>query len=232
MPADNLAAVPGVAETALAAEARGELPAHAAPAPWTARAAAICWWRRPDARATAALRAALPAQIIEDARPVMTVGALLAYSDTPVGPYNETLGLVVLRRGTHVFTHVPFIAVDSPASVVAGRVNCALGKTLATFHGRPASATMSAAGAGWTIRATARTFGPPLPWILPPLGTLEQVAPSGALTSARASGRGSARVARIHVEIPAAPTLTDWFPVGRFVGIVSNNLTGHLPTPR
>ena len=227
--ADNHTAIPGVPETALAAEALSELPPDAPPAPWTAHASAICWWQRPHERATDALRAALPAAIIEGATPLLTVGALLAYTDTPVGPYNEALGLVVLRRGPRVFTHVPFIAVDSPASVVGGRVNWALPKALATFDGLPASGAMSASGSDWTIRTTARALGPPLPWILPALGLLEQVGPDGHVVAARPSGRGTARLARIDVEIPAAPTLTDWFPVGRFLGIVSHRLTGHLP---
>ena len=229
MSAEHLTAVPGVAETTLTPETRASLPADTPPAPWKAHASAICWWRRPDAAAIAALRAALPPPIIEGAMPLLTFGALLTYEATPVGPYNETLGLVVLRRGTRLFTHVPFIAVDSPASVVGGRVNWALPKTLATFGGLPANGAMSASGDDWTIRATARTLGPPIPWVLPALGVLEQIRADGRVIAARPSGRGTARLARIEVEIPTAPSLTDWFPVGSFIGVVSNSLTGHLP---
>ena len=232
MLAEHLTAIPGVAESTLAPETRAALPADAPPAPWTARASAICWWRRPDAPAIAALRAALPPPIIEGATPLLTIGALLTYEDTPVGPYNETLGLVVLRRGARVFTHVPFIAVDSPASVVGGRLNWALPKTLATFDGLPANGAMSAGGDDWTIRATARTLGPPIPWVLPALGVLEQIGPDDRVIAARPSGRGTARLARIEVEIPTAPSLTEWFHAGSFIGVVSNSLTGHLPATR
>jgi hypothetical protein len=107
--------IPGVAETTLAAEQIADPPADAPPAPWRAQARAISWLARPDHGAGTALSEALPAALGKNIRPLLTIGSMISYDDTPVGPYCEVLAMVVLRRGGSVFTHVPFIAVDSRA---------------------------------------------------------------------------------------------------------------------
>ena len=63
------------------------------------------------------------------------MGAFVHYLDTPVGPYAEVLAspAVLLRGGLLAAAHIPFIAVDSEASVRGGRENWALPKTLARF---------------------------------------------------------------------------------------------------
>ena len=64
----------------------------------------------------------------------ITVGAFVRYRDSPVGSYSEVFASpVLLRRGLRRLpaVTVPFIAVDSLASVVGGRAGWALPKTLA-----------------------------------------------------------------------------------------------------
>ena len=214
--------------TTLPADA-SPLPSEAPPAPWRAHACGIVWWTRPDRPARERLRDRLAPALGTEITPLVCVGALLDYDDTPVGSYREVLALVVIRRGADVFTHVPFIAVDSPDSVVGGRVNWALPKTLAEFDGAPRSdVAMRAAGEDWTVRATPRAYGPVLPWVLPPAASLIQAGPDGARVSARPRGHGTARLARVTVQT-SAPDVTDLLPSGRFLGMLSHNLTGYLP---
>lgn len=222
----ELAGIPGVAETAVPPDLLAKLPPDAPQAPWQARAHGIVWWTRPNRDALAdALSPGLG-----NITPLFVVAAMLSYQETPVGPYSEVMAIVIARRGGDVFAHVPFITVDSPASVVGGRANWALPKTLAQFHGVPQTeTTMSAAGPGWEIHATPHAQGPALPWLLPPIATLVQIGPDGDRWSARLKGHGTARLAHIMVNATAAPGLADLFPTGRFPGVLSKNLTGHLP---
>ena len=89
-------------------------------------------------RAAREVRAALPASL-RSWRPLLLVTSLVHYDQTPVGAYDEVVASVILLRGRHWVAHVPFIAVDSEASIVGGRVNWALPKTMAAFEGRPAA---------------------------------------------------------------------------------------------
>ena len=74
--------------------------------------------------------------------PLLTIGAMLRYEDTPVGRHAEVMAVTLIRGRRGPITHCPFIAVDSPASVVGGRANWALAKTLARFEGTPAERAM------------------------------------------------------------------------------------------
>ncbi|MHB8242684.1 MAG: acetoacetate decarboxylase family protein [Solirubrobacteraceae bacterium] len=63
------------------------------------------------------------------------MGAFLRYKEGPVGAYDELLAMPnVLLRDRRLSLHVPFIAVDSEASIAGGRGNWALPKTLAEFE--------------------------------------------------------------------------------------------------
>jgi hypothetical protein len=65
----------------------------------------------------------------------LTVAAFLRYKEGPVGAYDELLAMPnVLLRRRRLSLHVPFIAVDSEASIAGGRGNWALPKTLAEFE--------------------------------------------------------------------------------------------------
>ena len=90
----------------------------------------------------------------------VTVGALIRYRETPVGPYHEVLGSPVLLLGpARPAACVPFIAVDSLASVHGGRENWQLPKTLARFDWpeQPRGGfELDAEGRGWSVHATVR----------------------------------------------------------------------------
>ena len=65
----------------------------------------------------------------------VTIGALIRYIDSPVGPYREIIAVPAFVRRPFPQANVAFIAVDSEASVVGGRSNWALPKVLARFEG-------------------------------------------------------------------------------------------------
>jgi len=207
--------LPGPPETALRREDLANLPASAPAAPWRVTARALFWTDRPDARARCAIEAVVPEEISADATPIATMGALIRYLETPVGRYSEIMGVVFYRRRGTVFTHIPFIAVDSPASVVGGRTNWALPKTLASFDGQPAHHTpMIASGGDWRVEATPTTRRLAVPLLLPKLLTLVQLSPHRTVWSVRPSGYGMVWPARADVRVTAQPTLRDWFPSG------------------
>jgi hypothetical protein len=225
---DALLRLPGV-ETGLTPADVARLPDEAPSAPWRARARGLFWWRR----ATPAAADVLPAALGSGLRPLATIGALISYDETPVGPYSEIVGIVLVRRGRRVFGHVPFIAVDSAASVVGGRANWALPKTLATFTGQPANrVTMVASTEQWRVAATPRTVGPPLPTWSPRVATLVQIGADGDRWTARAGSRAMMRPARLDVQVDAPEAVAAWLPSGRCTGVLATGLTASIGEPR
>lgn len=208
-------AVTGVAESALDPDAR--LPRTAPAAPWTCRCDAIVWSSRPGRIAGQAV-----------GRPVF--GALLAYSETPVGPYREVQGLTGIPSRHGMRACVPFIAVDSAASVLAGRLNWALPKTFAEFTGEPAEQAMTATGAGWSVSAAARPLGPAMP--IPLAGQLVQTWPDGRRRIAELTGRASARPALVRVSVRSHGTLAGWLRPGRHLGLLLLRAEFTLAAPR
>src|SRR5688500_13427966 len=119
-------AIEAVPESELGDADAARLPAASAPAPWPTVLDAVLWFHRAAPEARERLPAALRGR---RALPV-TVGALIRYRETPVGPYHEVLASPMLLAGARgPEAVVPFIAVDSAASVVGGRENWALPKT-------------------------------------------------------------------------------------------------------
>lgn len=170
------------------------------PAPWTCRVRAVLWIQR----APSPLPSSSP--LAGRVRP-WAVGAFVDYLDSPVGPYREVL-LGQLVRGTALpVLHVPFIAVDSPASLAAGREHWLLPKTLARFTGT------SATGDGWQVSAEPRAYGPRV-GVRGPLGTDQG---SGRFTT---SLRGRARLARVTVHTDGL-TLGPWLGAGVRPGLVA-----------
>jgi hypothetical protein len=163
-------------------------------------------------------------------------GALISYTDTPVGPYHEVIGLVTGRRGLRTVVHVPFIAVDSLASVVGGRANWALPKTLAIFTGEPRDGSAMrvtgdpADGSTWSIAATPARFGPWLPFAAPALASVVQVGPDGDLWRSFSTAHGRIRPARVDVDVDAA-SFAEWFPSGRCWGLAAT-FTGNFRAPQ
>jgi hypothetical protein len=202
----------GVAESALHDDDAAQIPGASAPAPWATVLDAVVWFHR---AAPGAIQR-LPRQLRGRPSLPVTVGALIRYRETPVGPYREVLAspaLVLGPRGPEAA--VPFIAVDSLPSVHGGRENWALPKTLARFewpeqpHG---GFELDAEGRGWSVHATVRPRPRRLPFAA--VTRNRQVTPHGEEIVFDSRWRGPARLASVELET-RGPTLPGWLRSGR-----------------
>ena len=232
-----LQAVAGVPECALGDALAARLPATSPPAPWTTTVDAVVWLHRASPAAAAQLPAALRAA---PALP-LTVGAFVRYLDAPVGPYSEVLAApVLLARAPLPAASVPFIAVDSLASLHGGRANWALPKALAAFAW---TADADRLGRGpFAVRAEG-THGPvawavdarvaPRPRRLPLRLALRdvQVAPDGRELAIAIALRGRAQLATVAVR-SAGPALPAWLRAGRHRGLVLTGARATFGAPR
>jgi len=211
----DLRAIPGVSECDLTDEIVAQLPSSSPPAPWDARCTAVMWGgRAPRTAAAAAGR-----ELVGDGKAVAVIGGFVSYSSTPVGQYHEVLGAVGVRNGRAVVGTVPFMAVDLPASLVGGRANWSLPKTLATFTGEPGSGDLlTADGNGWSVRARVRVIGPWLP--APMKGRIAQLWPDGIVRASNNTGKARMRPAIVKVEVRSTGSLGTWLTSGRHFGCV------------
>jgi hypothetical protein len=225
MQPSELLAVPGVAESTLTADVASSLPASAAEAPWTCTSTGVVWWSRPRGVAGSSAGQVAAGR----GRPVVVIGGLISYVSTPVGPYHEVFGGVGTRNGRGVEVSIPFMAVDSPASVVGGRQNWSLPKVLASFTGEPGRDWgLSAAGDGWIVRVTARPIAPAMP--APMKGLVVQRWPDGSVRTAMLSGRGRSRLALVTVDVSSTVgDLPSWLRPGRHLGAVTSSVEFTLP---
>lgn len=224
-----LAAVPGVPETQLSHAMLGALPEHRAPAPWSCVCDAVLWWGRGGAAATAAL----PPPLRRAARGLAVVGGVVRYRDTPVGPYDEVLGLVGSRTGARPWGSVAFMAVDSLPSLVGGRSNWAMPKTLAEFEGDlTAGSTVVARGLDevrWQVTASSKPLAPAVPVVA--AGQARQVFANGTVCSSRLSVRARVRPALVSVEVESDGPLASWLRPGRHPGLVVRDARFTLAEP-
>jgi hypothetical protein len=220
MPADlrvpraALGRIPGAPECALTEDVVRRLPEVAPPAPWDCRVRSLAWIQRAGTGASSAL----PAAVRGAGAPRWVIGAFVAYEDSPVGPYAEVWAGLLQREGARPVSHVPFMVVDSLASVLGGRVNWALPKALGAFSGVVgADGSLRVEGDGWWLRARARGRGPAVPTRIPV--RTRQVLPDGEAATFRAVLRGWVRPA--HVTVDMAPTLSlrSWLPPGGHLGV-------------
>jgi hypothetical protein len=211
--------LPSVPESTLWPEARGALPTSSAPAPWTPQVRAILWTHR-----------ATPWHELERAADLrtlpVTVAAAVDYLDTPVGPYSEVFASPRLLRAVDLPTlSIPFIAVDSPASVHGGRTEWALPKTLARFSwsrtGDEASGVRAEPAPGaptsWWVDVDVVRRSPAFP--LAGALRLVQPWPDGRWRRATVSLRGRARLAQVRTAT-GGPTLPRWLLAGTHLGLV------------
>ncbi|WP_024794930.1 acetoacetate decarboxylase family protein [Tomitella biformata] len=228
MPRTEITGVPGVLETLLTQEVLDQLPLEAPGAPWECRGQAILW----TARGGKAAAQALPPGLRQRTA-LAAVGGMVRYLDTPAGTYDEVLGAVAFREGRSIQGSVTFMAVDSAVSLVGGRVNWAMPKTLAEFDGSIASGTpMSATSATdtpWRVKATPRVFGPSIP--VAAAFTVQQQFPGGDVRPARLHARGRGRAAVVAVEVSAETGLSTWLRPGRRLGAVIDQMTFTLGSP-
>lgn len=188
----------------------GDVPVSAPP-PWPATVRATIWWHRSTDAANA-----IGAQ---NSTINITVGMVVEYLDSPVGPYREILASPVLRRpggglGLLPRLAVPFIAVDSGASVHGGREHWQLPKVMASFTGEVLSGS-GAQGPEWTVETQSDGRGPTFPI----KGGLGFAQPAGdELVIAGAKLTGKARYARVRV-LSEGPTLSTWLRAGTHHGL-------------
>jgi hypothetical protein len=190
-------------------------PPEIPPAPWRSSVDALLWLHP----ATRTARGLLPPQLATRAGMPVTIGGLISYRDGPVGPYREVFGAPVMLRGAPVLSHIPFMAVDSAASVAGGRGNWALPKELADFDGDPGRpGAVTARGDGWELRITATARARRLPMMMTMRAA--QVWPDGQVRTFSVRMRGRARLARVQVEHLAASPLGDWLVEGGHLGVL------------
>jgi hypothetical protein len=177
-------------------------------------------WLHPAARTA---RGLLPPQLAERAGMPVTIGGLISYRDGPVGPYGEVFGAPLMLRGAPLLSHVPFMAVDSAASVAGGRGNWALPKELADFDGDPGRpGAVTARGDGWGLRVTTTARARRLPMTMTIRAA--QVWADGQVRTFSVRMRGRARLARVEVEHLTGSRLGDWLLEGRHLAVL---LSGH-----
>ncbi len=226
----DLAGVPGVPETVLGRALLDALPESRAPAPWSCSCEAVLWFGRGSRAATAAL----PQALRRTSRGRGVVGGMVGYRDTPVGAYDEVFGAVGSRTGLRPWGSVAFMAVDSPASLVGGRENWGLPKTLAAFEGEVTGGSgVTARGAdlvGWRVAVSSRSLGPAVPARVS--GEVRQVLPDGRIGRSRLSVHARVRPALVTVEVVSEGPLASWLRPGRHLGVVVQEATLTLATPR
>lgn len=224
----ELAGVPGVPEVALAESLLARLPANLSEAPWECRCEAVVW----AGRGGRAARLALPPGL-RGSRALATVGGFVRYQDTPVGTYDEVLGLVASHSGLRPWGNVAFMAVDSETSLVGGRTNWAMPKGLAGFEGAVGNrVTMSGWGeetASWGVQATPRVIGPRLP--LRTSLMARQQFPDGVVRASRLSVSGTFRPALVRVAVESERQLASWMRPGWHLGAVVESMTFSLGAP-
>lgn len=192
-----------------------QLPTSAAPAPWEGTAAVVMWLTRAGAPASQALPPKLRSQVSA----LWVLAGMVRYRDTPVGSYHEVFGNLGFLRGMRPRSVVSFMAVDSPASLLGGRSNWSLPKTLATFDGDPAPGrSITAVGSDWKVGVKVTALGPAIP--MRSTLTLEQQWPDGTVRpcTLRLGGRG--RLAFATVDVEASASFSNWLRSGRHLGMV------------
>jgi hypothetical protein len=127
-----------------------------------------------------------------------------------VGPYDEVWAAPSLSPALHI----PFMAVDSEASMHAGRRNWALPKEIASFSG------WSAEGDGWSVAARVVSAGVRVP--LAGAGRLRQAVRSPAWAY------GVGRLVRVDVSVRGIA----WLAPGRHLGVHVERATLTVRAPR
>lgn len=201
----SLLDLPCLPESRLPPELAARLPATTPGPPWDCEVRAVVWLQRAPSPLPSSSRFA------GRVRPV-TLGAVVDYLSSPVGPYREVFAGPLLRGTLLPVVHIPFIAVDSLPSVHGGRAHWALPKTTASFTGDVGS-SVTATGEGWSVSVGTRARGPRLPL----RGPLRSAQDERRTT---VSLRGRGRPAWVHVAASGL-TLGGWLGSGRHPGVVA-----------
>jgi hypothetical protein len=207
--------IPSVPESEITEELASRLP-RAVPAPWKTSGSGLVWLHRATPGADAHHQRGLTF-----ARSIpLTMGAFLRYDEGSSGPYDEILAApTFVYRNRHVSFPVPFIAVDSEASVAGGRENWAIPKTLAEFDWRTSDGRpdrLAATGEGWSVQAHVRWAGPRM--LLYSRGSQVQVRADGEVVTVPVRSRGIGRLARVEVSSDG-PSISSWLRSGVHMGV-------------
>ena len=226
-PGKALRELPGVPESRLVPDIASRLPAATPPPPWTATVDAVLWTHR----ATAAASTELPPGVRGRRVLRFAIAGFLRYRGTPVGAYDELLASPTLVRGGLWRLHVPLIAVDSLASLHAGRAHWALPKMLAEFSGAPAaSRCVDARGPGWSMHAGVTAHGPTVPaWMRV---SLAQVRSTGEVVTCSATFRGPVQLARVQVAVSESASFAGWLRSGSHLGVLLRGVRMRLNRAR
>lgn len=222
--AEELRDIPSVTESMISSALAERLPTPV-PAPWTTSGSGLVWMHRATASATAYQQRGL---VYDRALP-LTVAAFLRYEEGPVGAYDELLAMPnVLLRKRRPSLAVPFIAVDSEASIAGGRANWALPKAFAEFDwqlrdGLPSR--IQARGDGWSAEARLLWSGPRMPLWLRTQQT--QVRADGSTIGVPVRSSGIGRAARVEVRTDG-PTLPRWLSSGVHVAVAIERATHRI----
>jgi len=183
------------------------------PPPWHSEVEALLWLGPAQAGPARELPPALGGR----PAPPVVLGGLIAYRSGPVGPYAEVFAALGLVWRGGPAGHVPFMAVDSAASVAGGRGNWALPKELATFAGDRRSLGFPGRtvvrGNGWSLEAAVRMRPRALP--LAAAGACVQAWEDGVARRFGVVLRGRGRLASVDVRAGDAGPLPPWLAPGR-----------------
>jgi hypothetical protein len=194
--------------------------------PWRVRMSSLIWWHA----ATPAAGEALPVPLVARKGRGVTSAGFIRYADTPVGPYDEVMGVPVSVQGGRLGrVHIPFIAVDSLPSVHAGRAHWALPKVFADFSGSPAD-EVRASGDGWWLSARIVRRGPPIPLL--GRSSAAQVWPDGRVGSSSVSMYGRGRLVTVEVDVDPDASFASWLRPGRHRGIAASKARLTMGAPR
>jgi hypothetical protein len=207
----------GLPETQLPERLIAQLPDTVAAAPWHTRDCTVATWLHevgPEALEC------FP-DPIRPSGVALVAWALVSYGDTPVGPYSEIAA--TLLPVDDEYGHIPFIVVDSPASVVGGRVNWLLPKALADFDWSEdrRAVTVSAsqpASPAWTISVGVTPTGDPTPLTIP--NHCQQVSTAGEARRFDGKLSGQMTSATIVVDGKADGPLSALLTPGTYDGTV------------
>lgn len=151
-----------------------------------------------------------------------SIGGFVRYAHTPVGPYDEIFGLVSSRDGLRTWGSVAFMAVDSEASLVGGRTNWSMPKTLANFDGElGVKQTMTGWSDGpvrWHVEATPLAVGPRVK--VSSRMPARQEFPDGVVRDSHLVAAATIRPALVRVRVESDGPLASWLRSGLHAGAV------------
>jgi hypothetical protein len=224
----EITGVPGVPETELSEELLARLPDNLAPAPWDARCSGLVW----NGRGGSAARRALP-PALRGSRALASIGGFVRYEHTPVGRYDEVFGMVASADGVRSWGNVAFMAVDSESSLVGGRANWSMPKTLARFDGSIGRGeTISGWSDGpvrWRVEATAVRVGPRLK--VRSKQPSRQEFPDGVVRDSPMVASAVIRPAMVRVEVVSDGPLASWLRPGLHLGALIESAEFTLGEP-